>query len=87
MAKPGPRVLVQDKEMKEIAAEIHLGLYTLTKIYKTTQDFDKCFQQVKFASPALFWFGHCILNFCFIGILMMPLDFSMFQAKTVLNSS
>lgn len=45
MAKPA-RLAVQDKEMKEIAAEIHLGLYTLTKIYKTTADFDKCFQQV-----------------------------------------
>lgn len=70
MAKPGSRVLVQDKEMKEIAAEIHLGLYTLTKIYKTTQDFEKCFQQVreKICITVIILFCPSVLNIRLIGI-------------------
>lgn len=46
MAKCANKTLVQDREMKEMSTEIHLGLHTLTKMYKTTPEFDNQFKQV-----------------------------------------
>lgn len=35
-----------DKETKQLSDAVHLGLYSLAKVYKTTQEFDKCLQKV-----------------------------------------
>lgn len=46
MAKPNHRLLAQERELKEVAAEIHIGLYTLRQIYKSTAELDKCYAEV-----------------------------------------
>lgn len=45
MAKPK---VVVDEDMRDLSIEIHLALFSLTKIYKTTPEFQNVYEKVRF---------------------------------------
>lgn len=77
MAKPESRFSIQDREMLELSADIHLGLFSLTKIFETTAEFEKCFHQVMYIWEDSVYknrlFVFVLINGCSDWLIMWPL--------------